>query len=65
MIRLAVTGAGVLCSAGIGLDPVAAALRGEGSPRAGNALDDVCDEPLPSSRGHALVDFDVEAHGPT
>jgi 3-oxoacyl-[acyl-carrier-protein] synthase II len=62
VIRLAVTGAGVLCSAGIGVAPVAAALRGEGSPTAGNALADLYDEPLPSSRGHALVDFDAVAH---
>jgi 3-oxoacyl-[acyl-carrier-protein] synthase II len=62
VIRLAVTGAGVLCSAGIGPDAVAAALRGEGPPTAGNALADLYDEPLPSNLGHALVDFDVVAH---
>jgi 3-oxoacyl-[acyl-carrier-protein] synthase II len=62
VIRLAVTGAGVLCSAGIGPDAVAAALRGERSQTPGNALGDLYDEPLPSTLGHALVDFDAAAH---
>jgi 3-oxoacyl-[acyl-carrier-protein] synthase II len=62
VIPLAVTGAGVLCSAGIGPDAVAAALRGDSSTTAGNPLDGLYDEPLPSNRGHALVDFDVTAH---
>jgi len=62
VIRLAVTGAGVLCSAGIGPEAVAAALRGDGAPTGGNALDGLYDEPLPGNRGHALVDFDVVAH---
>jgi 3-oxoacyl-[acyl-carrier-protein] synthase II len=62
MIRLAVTGVGVLCSAGIGPGAVAAALRGQGPPTAGNALNDLYGEPLPRARGHALVDFDAAAH---
>jgi 3-oxoacyl-[acyl-carrier-protein] synthase II len=62
VIPLAITGAGILCSAGIGPDAVVTALRGDSSTTAGNPLDGLYDEPLPSNRGHALVDFDVTAH---
>jgi 3-oxoacyl-[acyl-carrier-protein] synthase II len=58
---LAVTGYGVLSSAGVGPAALAASLAraGRDGPLPGHGLGGLYDEPSPGPSGHALVDFDV------
>lgn len=56
-MRLAVTGWGVLSSAGIGIDTLARALAEEAHP--GREAQALYDDALPASRAHVLVELNV------
>jgi 3-oxoacyl-[acyl-carrier-protein] synthase II len=59
-----VTGCGVLCSAGAGLDALVAALSasGGGVVHPGYDVEPLFAERLPSPKAHVLLDFDVRQH---
>jgi len=57
MTSLAVTGCGILCSVGIGLDALAGVLARDCEANPGPDVGDLYTDALPSPTGHALVDL--------